>query len=195
MFKIIFIILTNTLIQNSMNEIITIGGGCFWCTEAIYLKVDGVISVKSGYSGGFIKNPSYREVCSGRTGHAEVCQIEFNPEEISLAQILDIFWNIHDPTSLNKQGNDVGTHYRSIILYHNKSQKKIIENSLKKVIDTNLYKKNIVTEIKEYEAFYEAEIYHENYFELNKNQPYCKYIIEPKVEKFKSQFNNYLSED
>tara|TARA_E500000178_G_scaffold313483_1_gene330920 strand:- start:3341 stop:3928 length:588 start_codon:yes stop_codon:yes gene_type:complete len=195
MFKIIFIILTNTLIQNSMNEIITIGGGCFWCTEAIYLKVDGVISVKSGYSGGFIKNPSYREVCSGRTGHAEVCQIEFNPEEISLAQILDIFWNIHDPTSLNKQGNDVGTHYRSIILYHNKSQKKIIENSLKKVIDTNLYEKNIVTEIKEYEAFYEAEIYHENYFELNKNQPYCKYIIEPKVEKFKSQFNNYLSED
>lgn len=178
-----------------MNEIITIGGGCFWCTEAIYLKVDGVISVKSGYSGGFIKNPSYREVCSGRTGHAEVCQIEFNPEEISLAQILDIFWNIHDPTSLNKQGNDVGTHYRSIILYHNKSQKKIIENSLKKVIDTNLYEKNIVTEIKEYEAFYEAEIYHENYFELNKNQPYCKYIIEPKVEKFKSQFNNYLSED
>ncbi len=167
-------------------ELATLGGGCFWCLEAIYQLVKGIIQVESGYSGGITKNPTYEEVCSGKTGHAEVVQIQFNPEKISYETILEIFWKIHDPTTLNRQGADVGTQYRSIILYHNEKQKEIAEQSKKEA--QNLFSKPIVTEIVEYKAFYKAEEYHQNFYKRNPNHPYCFYTITPKVEKFKRIF-------
>ena len=163
-------------------DIATLGAGCFWCIEAILLNVPGIVSVDVGYTGGHIDNPTYKLICTGTTGHAEVAQIEFNEEVLSYEELLTIFWKIHDPTTLNRQGNDIGTQYRSCIFYHNDNQLKIAEN-LKKKIQKN-HNDEIVTEIISLEKFYIAEDYHQNYFNNNKNQPYCNFVIKPKLDKF-----------
>jgi peptide-methionine (S)-S-oxide reductase len=168
-------------------ESITIGGGCFWCLEAVYQLVEGVESVTSGYAGGQKKNPTYKEVCDETTGHAEVVQIEFDVNVISLERILDIFWTIHDPTTPNRQGNDAGTQYRSIILYKSESQKQIVENSLKEAAAK--WKNPIVTEIVPLEIFYPAEDYHQNYFRNNPFNSYCAYVVRPKIDKYKKVFS------
>ncbi|MGB0523845.1 MAG: peptide-methionine (S)-S-oxide reductase MsrA [Flammeovirgaceae bacterium] len=173
-------------------ELATLGGGCFWCIEAIFLDVIGVKSVKSGYSGGHIKNPAYREVCAGVTGHAEVIQIEFDPSVIAYDELLTIFWHVHDPTTLNRQGNDVGTQYRSAIYYHNESQKLIAEQSILKTDNRQLWPNPIVTELAPFDVFYEAEDYHQNYYNLNGSQPYCSFVIAPKVKKFRAEFSDKL---
>jgi peptide-methionine (S)-S-oxide reductase len=173
-------------------EVATFGGGCFWCLEAIYLDVIGVSKVTSGYAGGSAENPTYQQVCGGRTGHAEVVQIEYDPALISYDDLLTIFWRIHDPTTLNRQGNDVGTQYRSIILTHDEGQKKAAERSL--VEAQELYRDPIVTQIEPLNTFYPAEDYHEDYYRRNRNQPYCRAVIDPKVRKFRKSFANKLKE-
>lgn len=180
--------------QNKNVEQATLGGGCFWCTEAIFLRLNGVEEVKSGYSGGKIKNPSYREVCTGRTGHAEVIQITFDPKIISFAEILEVFFATHDPTTLNRQGNDIGTQYRSVIFYHNEEQKKIAEKVLSLFEKDKVYDNPVVTEITPFSNFYLAEDYHNNYFEQNPAQPYCQFVIAPKVEKFQKIFKEKLKQ-
>ena len=174
----------------NLKKQITLGGGCFWCIEAAFDNVNGVESVVSGFSGGKIKNPSYREVVGGQTKHAEVCQITYDPKTISLVNILEIFFLVHDPTTLNRQGNDIGTHYRSIILYHNNDELNIIKRELKKY-NKKYFKNKIVTEIKKYEVFYMAEEYHQDYYKNNFNQPYCKLVIEPKLQKARELLNIY----
>ncbi|WP_185145394.1 peptide-methionine (S)-S-oxide reductase MsrA [Apibacter muscae] len=169
-------------------ENITIGGGCFWCLSPCFEMLKGVYKVTSGYSGGSTENPSYEEVCTGETGHAEVIQIEYNPEEISLSELLDAFWYLHDPTQLNRQGNDVGTQYRSIILYNSQGQKILAEESMLKSQNTDLWKDKYVTEIKPLTKFYPAELYHQDYFKQNPTQPYCSIVISPKVKKFRDRF-------
>lgn len=165
---------------------ITLGGGCFWCLEAIYQNVIGVEKVQSGYAGGQVKNPSYRAVCTGTTGHAEVTQITFDADQISVDDLLAIFWEIHDPTTLNRQGNDVGTQYRSVIYYHDEAQLALAEAS--KAGAAALYPNPIVTEIAPLPTFYPAEEYHDNYYRDNGNQPYCRAVIDPKVRKFRKSF-------
>lgn len=169
-------------------EVATLGSGCFWCTEAFFLRLKGVESVVSGYSGGKIKNPTYREVCSGLTGHAEVIQVKFDPSMISYEEILEVFWNTHDPTTLNKQGADEGTQYRSVVFYHNDSQKKIAEEYKAQLNQSQVYNNPVVTEISPFKEFYPAEEYHQNYYTLNPNQGYCQYVIRPKVEKFNKEY-------
>jgi peptide-methionine (S)-S-oxide reductase len=173
-------------------EVATLGSGCFWCTEAFFLPVKGIKSVVSGYSGGKVKNPTYKEVCSGLTGHAEVIQVTFDPTIISYSEVLEIFWNTHDPTTLNKQGADEGTQYRSVIYFHNDEQKKIAEDYKTQLNQSAVFKNPIVTEISPFTVFYPAENYHQNYFELNPTQGYCAYVIRPKVEKFRKQFEAKL---
>ena len=173
-------------------ETATLGAGCFWCIEAIYKRLKGVKKVRSGYSGGTIKNPAYREVCEGRTGHAEVCEIEFDPKIISFQEILDVFWKIHDPTTLNRQGNDVGTQYRSVIYFHNNTQKNIAEESKNEMNNNTYYKSPIVTEINACKNFYPAEDDHNSYFESHQEEPYCRLVVLPKVEKFKTIFATKL---
>lgn len=163
----------------------TLGGGCFWCTEAIYLAVLGVTKVVSGYSGGKVKNPTYHEVCSGLTGHAEVIQVTYDPALVSFEKILEIFWNTHDPTTLNRQGADEGTQYRSVIFYQNEEQKKVAEQYRMQLEASGKYPDKIVTEISPLTIFYPAEEYHQNYFNLNQGQGYCQFVIRPKVEKFR----------
>ncbi|HSH19525.1 MAG TPA: peptide-methionine (S)-S-oxide reductase MsrA [Draconibacterium sp.] len=170
----------------------TLGGGCFWCTEAVYLELKGVTDVKPGYSGGHVKNPSYKEVCAETTGHAEVVQITFDPEVVSFTEILEVFFVAHDPTSLNRQGNDVGTQYRSAIFYHSEKQKEIATQIIQQLEKEKAYKKPIVTEITAFDAFYVAEDYHLNYFARNKNQPYCQFVVAPKVEKFRKVFKDKM---
>ena len=179
-------------INNSDLDTATLGTGCFWCTEAIFERVNGVVSVISGYSGGNIANPTYEEVCEGTTGHAECTQITFDPSIISYDELLEIFWKTHDPTTLNKQGNDVGTQYRSVIFYHNNEQKQKAEYYKQKLTDEKIWDKPIVTEITKFEKFYPAENYHQEYSENNPNQGYCVYVITPKVEKFEKIFNDKL---
>lgn len=176
--------------QNKMKELetATLGSGCFWCTEAFFLRVKGIESVVSGYSGGKVKNPTYREVTTGLTGHAEVVQIKFDPTVITYAEVLEIFWNTHDPTTLNKQGADEGTQYRSAVFYHTEEQKKTAEAYKMQLDKSGVYKNPIVTEITPFKEFYVAEDYHQNYYALNPNQGYCQYVIRPKVEKFNKQF-------
>jgi len=169
-------------------EVATLGSGCFWCTEAFFLRVKGIESVVSGYSGGKVKNPTYREVCSGLTGHAEVIQVKFDPALISYSEVLEIFWNTHDPTTLNKQGADEGTQYRSVVFYHSESQKQTAEDYKKQLDKSGVYKNPIVTEISPFTVFYPAEDYHQNYYALNPNQGYCQYVIRPKIEKFNKQY-------
>lgn len=173
-------------------DTITLGAGCFWCVEAIFQDIKGVESVVSGYSNGTVKNPSYKEVCTGRTGHAEVVQLTYNPEIVSLTKILEVFFQTHDPTTLNKQGGDIGTQYRSGIYYSNEKQKEIATEVFNKLDDSGAFNNAIVTEITDLKNFYPAEDYHQDYFDLNGTQPYCSAVIKPKVEKFKKTFSEIL---
>jgi peptide-methionine (S)-S-oxide reductase len=173
-------------------QIATLAGGCFWCLEAIYDRVRGVISVESGYSGGHVSNPSYQAVKLGTTGHAEVVQITFDPDIITYKDILNIFFTIHDPTTLNRQGADVGTQYRSAIFYHDEAQRKVAEEVIHEISEVVIWNDPIVTEVTPFEAFYVAEDYHQEYFARNPNQPYCRAVIEPKVVKFRQRFAEML---
>ncbi len=179
-------------IQSQNKEVTTLGAGCFWCVEAVYDQLEGVISVESGYSGGKTINPTYKEVCNGDTEHAEVCQITFNPDVISFNEILTVFWSVHNPTTLNRQGADIGTQYRSVVFYHSDEQKRIVEEQIKVINDQKLYEDPIVTEVSPFTKFYIAEKYHQEYFENNPNQPYCSMVVGPKVEKFKKLFKDKL---
>jgi len=169
----------------------TLGAGCFWCVEAVFSELEGVEAVEPGYSGGDIENPGYEAVCTGTTGHAEVCRIYFDPDKISFEELLEVFWTTHDPTTLNRQGNDTGTQYRSVIFYHNEDQKKIAEKS-KKEVASKIWDKAIVTEISELKNFYPAENYHQDYYANNPGQAYCRFVIEPKVLKFRKIFKDKL---
>ncbi len=172
----------------------TLGAGCFWCVETIFDQLKGVEKVQSGYSGGHIKNPAYKEVCTGRTGHAEVVQITYNPKIISFEDILEIFWTVHDPTTLNRQGADVGTQYRSAIFYRSDKQKEIAEAYIKQLNELKTFENPIVTEVTKFENFYPAEDYHEDYYKRNGDQPYCRMVIRPKVRKFQKLFEDKLKE-
>ena len=185
-----------TGVNNNMDSLqkATFGSGCFWCTEAIFERLKGVVSVESGYSGGNIENPTYEEVCSGKTGYAEVTQIVFNPSVISYDELLEVFWKTHDPTTLNRQGNDVGTQYRSVIFYHNEDQKELAEKYKIELDKSGAWEDPIVTEISPLTNYYSAEKYHQDYYENNPNQGYCAFVIAPKVEKFEKVFKNKLKD-
>ncbi|CAN5426567.1 peptide-methionine (S)-S-oxide reductase MsrA [soil metagenome] len=172
----------------------TFGAGCFWCIEAIFQNLEGVKSVVSGYSGGNKENPTYQQVTSGTTGHAEVIQITYDPQKISYEELLEVFWKTHDPTTLNRQGNDVGSQYRSAIFYHNEEQKALAEKFKKELDSSGAWDKPLVTQIVPFTKFFEAEDYHQNYFNQNSSQPYCAYVIQPKLEKFRKAFKNKLME-
>jgi len=173
-------------------ETATFGAGCYWCTEAQFQMLKGVEKVESGFSGGRVANPSYSQVCTGNTGHAEVCNITYDPSVISFDELLAAFWTCHDPTTLNRQGNDEGTQYRSVIFYHNHEQKQKAEQYKKKLNDEKAWDKPVVTEITAFTKFYKAEDYHQNYYNQNGEQPYCHFVIGPKVEKFKKVFKDKL---
>ena len=175
-------------------EFATFGAGCFWCVEAIYQRVNGVLTVESGYAGGHVKNPTYEQVISGNTGHAEVVRVAFNPEKISFEELLEVFWHTHDPTTLNRQGADVGTQYRSAIFYHDENQKQIAQKSLAKTDTSDLWDDPIVTEISPLMNYSTAEDYHQNYFNNNPNAGYCSVVIAPKVAKFKKDFPHLLQD-
>lgn len=185
---------TNTQKMSKENlEKATFGGGCFWCVEAVFDMLAGVDSVTSGYAGGYVANPTYKQVCEGNTGHAEVVQVEFNPEIISYDELLEVFWTVHDPTQLNRQGNDVGPQYRSIILYENEEQKLKAQRSIKEYEASGLYDGSFTTEVVPLEVFYPAEEYHQNYYENDGGQnPYCTVVVKPKVDKFYKKFYEKL---
>jgi peptide-methionine (S)-S-oxide reductase len=184
---------TGNIMRNQpKTEIATFGGGCFWCTEAVFESMKGVYSVESGYSGGSVKNPSYREVCTGTTGHAEVIQVHFDPLQINFKELLEVFFDTHDPTSINKQGGDTGTQYRSVIFYHNTIQKEIAEEFIRELNSKKVYQKPVVTELTEFTAFYVAEDYHQDYFRKNPDVPYCSYVINPKLLKFRKNYADML---
>ncbi len=176
-------------------EIATLANGCFWCTEAIFSRVMGIKSVIPGYSGGKTSNPSYEQVCTGMTGHAETVQIEYDPKIISFERILDIFWHTHDPTTLNRQGNDVGTQYRSAIFYHDENQKNIAEKLKRELEKEAVFKNPIVTEIVTFSNFYSAEDYHKEYYENNRNAPYCSFVIDPKIQKLLQKYSNKIKQE
>jgi peptide-methionine (S)-S-oxide reductase len=178
--------------QANQLETATLGGGCFWCLEAVYDQLKGVQDVISGYSGGSVNNPSYKQVCTGATGHAEVVQLKFDPQVITFKEILQIFFSIHDPTTLNRQGNDVGTQYRSVIFYHDDKQQSIACEVMKEIERTRIWNRPFVTEVTPFEKFYPAEDYHQEYFENNSQQPYCQVVVAPKVAKFRKQFMDRL---
>jgi peptide-methionine (S)-S-oxide reductase len=173
-------------------EIATLAGGCFWCLEAVFDELKGVESVESGYSGGHVQKPSYAQVCNGDTGHAEVVQITFDPQLLSLRDLLTVFFTVHDPTTLNRQGNDVGTQYRSAIFYHNEEQKKIAEAVIQEIGAEKIWDDPIVTEVKPFDQFYVAEDYHQEYYKNNSFQPYCRIVIAPKVAKIRRKFAERL---
>lgn len=191
-FIVLMLLIFSNEIMGKELEKATLGGGCFWCTEAVYLELKGVVDVKPGYSGGHVKNPSYKEVCNETTGHAEVVQITFDPEVVSFSEILEVFFVTHDPTTLNRQGNDVGTQYRSAIFYHSEAQKQTALKTVQLLNQEKAYLNPIVTEVTAFSAFYLAEDYHINYFARNKNQPYCQYVVAPKVEKFRKVFKEKM---
>jgi peptide-methionine (S)-S-oxide reductase len=170
----------------------TLGTGCFWCTEAIFQQLDGVLKVSSGYSGGHVDNPTYKQVCEGNTGHAEVIQVVYDPEKVTFDDLLKAFWQSHDPTTLNRQGNDVGPQYRSVVFYHNEEQKNKAEHYKAELDSSKVYDKPIVTEISPFTKFYVAENYHQDYYNNNGAQPYCYYVIRPKLEKFNKVFKDKL---
>ena len=174
-------------------EIATLGGGCFWCTEAVYQQLKGVIAVESGYTGGQIPNPSYEQICEGTTGHAEVVRLTFDPAIVSFREILEVFFTIHDPTTLNRQGNDVGTQYRSVIYYHTPQQQETARHVISEM--ANVWDAPIVTELSQVETYYKAEAYHQNYFRQNPMQGYCAFIVAPKVSKFRQTFRDKLKTD
>ena len=173
-------------------EKITFGNGCFWCTEAIFQQVKGVVKSTSGYSGGHVENPTYEQVCEKNTGHAEVIQIEYNPAEVTVDELLEVFWQTHDPTTLNRQGNDVGPQYRSVVFYHTDQQKERAEFYKKKLDASGAYDNPIVTTIEPFTNFYVAENYHQDYYNRNGNQPYCYFVIRPKMEKFEKAFKDKM---
>ena len=177
---------------NMQTETITLGNGCFWCTEAIFQQVKGVIKVTSGYSGGHVVNPTYEQVCEKNTGHAEVLQVVFDSTQISVDEILEIFWQTHDPTTLNRQGNDVGPQYRSVVFYHNENQKARAEFFKKQLDASGAFPGKIVTAIEPFQNFYAAENYHQDYYNRNGNQPYCYFVIRPKLEKFEKAFKDKI---
>lgn len=174
------------------NEIVVFGGGCFWCTETIFLKLRGIVSVTSGYAGGIVDNPNYYEVAEGKTQHAEVIKVVFDPEIITFRSLLSVFFIIHNPTSMNRQGNDVGTQYRSVIFYTTKKQKQQSEEAIKKINDSKKFDNQIVTEVAPLGKFFTAEEYHQNYYKKNTDQPYCTFVIAPKIEKLQKKFINLL---
>lgn len=178
--------------MNNTTETAIFGAGCFWCVEAVFQQLNGVISVQSGYIGGTKDNPTYKEVCTGETGHAEVCKIVFDPSKITFTELLEVFWTVHDPTTLNRQGADVGTQYRSAIFYTNEIQKELAEKYKQELDKSGAFEKPIVTEIVKASEFYPAEDYHNNYYNDNPNQGYCSMVIRPKVEKFKKVFGDRL---
>ena len=178
--------------QNGSIETITLGGGCFWCVEAVYGKLDGVLDVVSGYSGGTAINPTYSQVCTGLTGHAEVVQITFDNSKTSIESILKVFFTVHDPTTLNRQGNDIGTQYRSVIFYGKGSQKEAALNIIAALNKEKVYSNLIVTEVLPLIVFYKAEDYHQDYYEQHKEEPYCSLVIQPKMEKFEKLFEDFL---
>jgi peptide-methionine (S)-S-oxide reductase len=190
----LFILFTILLIPQGMDaqagitEKATLGGGCFWCLEAVFEQMKGVKNVESGYAGGQTLNPTYEEVCGGQTGHAEVVQITYDPLVVSFEMLLKVFFVIHDPTTLNRQGADIGTQYRSVIFYHNRQQKTEAENYVKKMNQSGKFSSPIVTQVDVLSKFYKAEVYHQDYFARNPNQPYCRAVIAPKVDKFKEVF-------
>jgi len=181
--------------ETENTKLATFGGGCFWCVEAVFQRLDGVVSVRSGYTGGMVKDPTYEQICTGKTGHAEVCQVRFDPEKIGFDELLEVFFNTHDPTTKDRQGNDVGTQYRSVVFYHDDEQKQQAEQYIKKLTDSGAFKNPIVTEVSPLGEFYAAEKYHQNYFNLNPNQGYCRFVIQPKVEKLKKNFKEKLKQD
>jgi peptide-methionine (S)-S-oxide reductase len=178
--------------MTTQTEIATLAGGCFWCLEAAYDELKGVISVESGYSGGSVVNPTYKQVCNGTTGHAEVVQVTFDPQVISFKDLLNVFFVIHDPTTLNRQGNDVGTQYRSAIYYHSEAQKTTAEEVIRELTEQKVWDHKIVTEVTPFEKFYVAEDYHQEYFAHNPYQPYCMMVVAPKVTKFRKHFFEML---
>ncbi len=195
--RIILVLLTVLSIsqanaQAKKTEKATFGMGCFWCTEAIFQRLKGVTAVKSGYEGGQLPNPTYEEVCSGNTGHAEVLQITYNPTEISYDELLEVFWKSHDPTTLNRQGADTGTQYRSVIFYHTPQQKALADQYKAELNKTNAYGKKVVTAIEAAKPFYVAESYHQNYFNKNSSESYCRLVIQPKIEKLEKIFKSKL---
>ena len=173
-------------------ETLTLGGGCYWCVEAVYEQLDGVSKVTSGYAGGKNANPSYEAVCSGTTGHAEVVQITFDPNKTNLDELFRVFFTVHDPTTLNRQGNDRGTQYRSVIFYNSDAQKQAAKSIISALTKAKAFDDSIVTTLEPYTVFYPAEGYHQNYYQNNKSQPYCQYVIQPKLEKFEKVFKNRL---
>lgn len=175
-------------------ETATFGAGCFWCVEAIFEELNGVLLVESGYSGGHVNAPSYEEVCTGTTGHAEVCRITYNPEIISYIELLEVFWKTHDPTTLNRQGADVGSQYRSAVFFHNKRQQQLAEEMKEKLDNAGIWDSPIVTEISPFDAFYMAEDYHQDYYYQNMSKPYCSLVITPKLKKFHELFSDKLKE-
>ena len=173
-------------------ETITLGSGCVWCTEAFFQRLKGVVKVTSGYSGGFVDNPTYEQVCDKTTGHAEVCQVLFDTTKISLDEILSVFWKTHDPTTLNQQGNDIGPQYRSVVFFHNKHQEDLAKKYINELNAAKAWPNPVVTTVEAFEKFYAAENYHQNYYNNNKNQGYCRYVIGPKLEKFEKVFADKL---
>jgi len=187
--------MSQTVSNSAPKEVITVGGGCFWCTEAVFEQLKGVQKVESGYSGGTVPNPTYEQVCTGDTGHAEVSQITFDPKVISLKEILGVFFTVHDPTTLNRQGDDTGTQYRSVIFYRNADQKAVAQQVIKEIQDAKIWSGHIVTELTPFKAFYPAEDYHREYFRLHGSQPYCRVVIAPKVAKFREHFRDKLKDN
>jgi peptide-methionine (S)-S-oxide reductase len=182
----------NAVFSDSNYDTAYFGTGCFWCTEAIFQRLKGVVKVTSGYSGGTVPNPTYEEVCTGTTGHAEACQIIYDASVVSYDELLEVFWKTHDPTTLNRQGNDVGTQYRSVIFYTNPSQKEKAEHYKAELDKSGAFNNPIVTAVEPYRNFYSAENYHQDYFDQNGGQPYCRFVIAPKVEKFEKVFHDKL---
>ena len=178
--------------SSQSEDVVTLGGGCFWCIEAFFDELEGVEHVESGYSGGWIDNPTYQQVCTGTTGHAEVVQITFDAKIISLKEIVEVFFTMHDPTTLNCQGADVGTQYRSVIFYHSQAQKAVAEQVIREIEKANLWEAPIVTGIVQFNAFYKAEDYHQEYYKLNPGQAYCRAVIAPKIKKFREHFQHKL---
>jgi len=183
----------NTKAKSASNlETITLGGGCYWCVEAVYENLDGVKSVVSGFSGGKVANPTYEDVCTGTTGHAEVVQVTYDKTKTDINEIFQVFFTVHDPTTLNRQGADVGTQYRSVIFYKTEEQKKAAQSIIAELNKAKVYNSPIVTKVEPFKIFYKAEDYHQNYYANNKNQPYCKMVIQPKIEKFEKVFKDKL---
>lgn len=180
--------------EKNETALATFGGGCFWCVEAVFENMKGVKDVVSGYAGGRNKNPTYKQVCTGRTGHAEVCQIRYDPNQVSFEELLEVFWKTHDPTTLNRQGPDVGTQYRSVIFYHSEQQRELAEKYKEKLDQSGAFPAKIVTEITKAPDFYPAEAYHQDYYRNNPNQSYCAFVVRPKVEKFKQVFADKVAD-